>query len=150
MNIYMKNFVVSIFCAIILYYGGCSGKVSSQGTVKFPDGTPLRIGTVYLSNGLVMYQGTIQKDGTFSIGELKDGDGIPPGTYKVWIADANTIENVYDAKKENIVNRIDHIIIDPKFADKNMSDLQFKIEKGQKNQIEIVVEKPQPKFRRLE
>jgi hypothetical protein len=110
--------------------------------VKFFDGTPLGVGTVYLSNGLVMYQGAIQKDGTFSIEELKDGDGIPPGTYKVWIADANTIENVYDEKKENLIKRIDHLIIDPKFADKNTSDLQFKIDKGQKNQIEIVVEKP--------
>jgi hypothetical protein len=138
----MKNYFISIFCAIILCCGGCSEKVSSQGTVKFPDGTPLGVGTVYLSNGLVMYQGAIQKDGTFSIGELKDGDGIPPGTYKVWIADANTTENVYDAKKENIIKRIDHIIIDPKFTDKNTSNLQFMIGKGQKNQIEIVVEKP--------
>jgi hypothetical protein len=138
----MKHLFIVTFLFLILSISGCGNKVSSQGTVKFPDGTPLTKGIVFLSNEMVMYQGEIPSDGTFSIGEMKDGDGIPPGTYKVWISGANTWEDVYDEKKEKIIKRIERPVIQPKFTEKDKSGLTFTVEKGKKNRIEIEVENP--------
>lgn len=95
-----------------------------------------------MSNGMVMFQGGIRKDGRFSIGEWKDGDGIPPGEYRVWIANANKVENIYDKSGERIVRRIDKIVVDRKYESPETSGLSFEIKPDQKNQIEIVVGKP--------
>lgn len=95
-----------------------------------------------MSNGLVMFQGGLQKDGRFSIGEWKDGDGIPPGQYRVWIANANKIENVYDKTGEKIINRIEKIVIDKKYESPETSGLTFEIKPGEKNVIEIIIKKP--------
>lgn len=69
---------------LLLCLVGCgSGKVHVTGKVTFPDGTPLATGSVaFHSPGYVVY-GDIKSDGTYNVGELKDGDGIKPGSYTV-------------------------------------------------------------------
>jgi hypothetical protein len=34
--------------------------------------------------------GSIKKDGTYSAGKTKDGDGLPPGTYQVFLSEVTT------------------------------------------------------------
>lgn len=139
-------YVRSVLClgllCCILCCAGCSQKIKTHGTVKFPDGTPLEKGTVFFSNGIQMFQGEIQSNGTFKIGEIRDGDGIPPGKYKIWIS-ANTQDYVRDAVTKEITNKMmRQIVIDPKYESRETSDLTFEVKPGGSKSIDIVVEKP--------
>ena len=140
-----KENVVSVqiiaFCFVaMLVFSGCSNKIKVGGTVHFDDGTPLDVGEVYLSNGTFMFSGSIQPDGTFSLGELKDGDGIPPGNYRVWIAGANPLPPTIDEIQAGAVAA--PLKIPVKYTDRDQSGLTFEAKPGGPKTIDIVVEKP--------
>ena len=127
----------------VLCVCGCSGKVNVHGTVKYSDGSPLEKGTVCVGNDLVTFMGSIRAGGTFSLGEIRDGDGIPPGSYKVWIANANTTD--YDLDEEGrpkSTRMIEIVLIDPKYTSPATSDLTFEIKSGERKSLDIVVEAP--------
>jgi len=83
----MKNLSILL---VLLFLCGCGGDhVQVTGTVKFADGSPLTLGTVKFIGDMTQATGKI-KDGTYVLGELKPGDGIKPGQYKVVVAGAST------------------------------------------------------------
>ncbi len=89
-----------------------------------------------------MFQGELAADGTFQIGEIKDGDGVPPGNYMIWLA-ANTTDYEIDPVTEKPTGKIiRNIVIDPKFENRDTSGLSVVVERGKHEPIEIVVEKP--------
>ena len=62
---------------------GCSQKVKVSGTVTYSDtGEPVKFGMVIFNGEKEVGRGAI-KDGKYSIGLLKDGDGVLPGTYTI-------------------------------------------------------------------
>ena len=135
---------VLLFIAFaIIFTSGCSGKSSVTGTVKYPDGEPLTQGAVFFRNaaGTQMYQGALKPDGSFALGEIKDGDGIPPGDYTAWIAGANDEIYELDAEGNPTGRRINMEIIAPKFTSPETSDLSYTVGKGN-NKIDILVERP--------
>ena len=87
----MKNNVSKLVALVGVFMlvacAGCGGRVQVSGTVKFSDGTPLTYGTLNFTDGKVMCKGQIEKDGTFKMRTFKPGDGVPPGTYQVYITD---------------------------------------------------------------
>jgi len=128
----MKNFLkttnhlVGLFLLVVL--SGCSSnQVPGSGTVKYDSGEPLQNGTVVFKTGQHQYTGEIGTDGTFQLGGLKDGDGLPPGTYKVAVLGFDTNDN---------------LLVSEKFSDANRSGLSFEVKKGEKNHFEVVVAKP--------
>jgi len=74
--------------AIVLMAGCGDPKVT--GKVTFPDGTPLTIGQVMFQKEGFVGSGSIKKDGTYSAGKNKDGDGLPPGKYQVFLSEVST------------------------------------------------------------
>jgi hypothetical protein len=89
----MKNLTILFFCFIFLLCTGCSENAGVSGKITFPDGTPLTVGTVAFTNSAGFFaRGNIQPDGSYRMGRIKDGDGIPKGTYAVYILDADLIE----------------------------------------------------------
>ena len=85
------NKLVKIFALLIvastLVVGGCGGRSQVTGKVTFSDGSPLTFGTVTFANGQTICKGEIQSDGTYTMRTFKPGDGVPPGTYKIYITD---------------------------------------------------------------
>ncbi|HBT77829.1 MAG TPA: hypothetical protein DEB39_13105 [Planctomycetaceae bacterium] len=137
-----KQLLSCVLLLGVLCFVGCSGKVKMHGSVKYPDGSPLAKGTVFLSNGMQMFQGELTADGSFNIGELSDGDGIPPGSYMIWLA-ANTTDYEVDPVTEKPTGKqIKNIVIDPKFENRDTSGLSVVVEAGKSVPLEIVVEKP--------
>ena len=133
----------SFFVAFaIIFTTGCSDKVSVTGTVKYTDGEPLTQGSVFFRNtdGTHMFHGALDSSGAFALGEIRDGDGIPSGTYTAWIAGANTSDYEQDAAG-NLLGRTVSIVIDPKYESPETSGLSFEIDKS-RNRIEIEVERP--------
>ena len=81
----MRQVLYTLTLFSVLFAVGCGGTVI-QGTAKMADGTPIGQGTVFFHSGNDMYTATIRPDGTFSPGVMRDGDGIPPGVYRISVS----------------------------------------------------------------
>lgn len=129
----MKNKHITIFaCVSILFVVVCLGCSSEtfqvSGTVKFPDGTPLTTGSVIMETDSFLTQGAIAPNGSFSMGLLKDGQGIPAGNYRVAIQGVQSDENTY--------------LVAEKFMNPSRSGITFNVEEKKQNRFDITVEHP--------
>jgi hypothetical protein len=115
---------------------GCSDAVAVKGKVTFADGEPLEIGKVVFENDTKTFTGKIQKDGTFSMGQLKEGQGIPPGKYRVYVSEA-FLEEITDGVP---FPKITHLIAE-KYRSPQTSGLEYDIQK-KTTDISITIEKP--------
>jgi hypothetical protein len=121
----------------ILFVTGCGNNIKVSGKVTFPDGSPLSTGTVIFENEHNSFRGKIQKDGTFRLGHLKDGDGIIAGKYQVTIGDAVTRKLSEDRRSITSTT----FLVAEKFRLPKTSGIEYDIQKKITN-ISIVVEPP--------
>jgi len=77
-----------VVIAVIICAAGCSDKVKVSGKVTFPDGSPLTVGKVTFETESFTASGALKEDGTYTLGTLSENDGIPLGSYKVYVAGA--------------------------------------------------------------
>lgn len=77
---------------LTLACAGCfrTRNVHVTGTVKFADGTPLTIGQICFYDGYYLGRGDFDKDGRYELRMYRKNDGIPRGSYQVYIASALT------------------------------------------------------------
>ena len=122
---YVFLFIVVIVAATI----GCRGNVQSRGTVKFDDGSPLSEGVIYFSTAQNEYFSALKSDGTFSIWAVREGDGLPPGQYLVYV----TFPSILDPKDWPV---------DKKFTVPETSGWTADVQPGGKNRFEFVVTRP--------
>ena len=81
-NLFLRR-ILGVLILALLFATGCSGNVAVKGRVTYSDnGEPVQSGLVVFIGEKEMGRGAI-KNGRYSVGLLKDGDGIPPGTYTV-------------------------------------------------------------------
>ncbi|MDR1491673.1 MAG: carboxypeptidase-like regulatory domain-containing protein [Planctomycetaceae bacterium] len=109
------------------FVSGCnSGQVKGTGTVKYQSGEPVPSGMVIFSTDANQYTGEI-KNGTFTLGGVKPGSGLPLGNYKVTVqaTDAN-----------------DKLLVPIKYNAVSTSGLSYEVKQGEKNVFDIVVDKP--------
>ncbi|GHT42812.1 hypothetical protein FACS189443_6180 [Planctomycetales bacterium] len=88
LTLYMKHIALLLFAVLCL---GCSRNVHVSGTVTYEDGSPVKSGTVKFETAAYQFNGSI-KDGAYDAGVIKSGQGIPPGNYKVFLANTARIE----------------------------------------------------------
>jgi len=119
--------VTCLLLLIVLSGCGPSNQVPGGGTVKYNSGEAVTCGTVVFKTAQYQYQGEIAADGTFQLGGIKPGDGLPPGTYKVAVVG---------------LDASDQPIVAAKFSDADKSGVSFEVKKGEKNHFEVVVGKP--------
>ncbi len=68
-----------------------------SGTVTFSDdGAPLTAGTVCFSSEAGYARGSLDSQGKYVLGFDKPGDGLPQGTYKVYVTDAMVQDGTVD------------------------------------------------------
>lgn len=96
------------------------------------------IGEATVDGKLVMVQGDIEKDGSFSWGGSKAGDGALPGSYKVLVMPVSLGENELSAGKQPAV--------DSKYSKYDTSGLSSDVKDG-KNEFHVKVTKPKPKVK---
>lgn len=113
---------------------GRSGLHPVRGRVSFADGAAVPTGRVVVSYGDGKASwGTIKPDGSFSLGTLKQSDGMRAGTCRVAIKDAY-VEEEKNGEKVSVP------LVHKRFADPATSGLEFTV--PDKTVWEIVVEKP--------
>jgi len=131
LNTQMRNSLTLIlFVLAATLLSGC-GQTKVTGKVTFPDGSPLTSGTVMFEDDKHTYTATIKSDGTFNMGMLKDGEGIPPGEYRVAVL-AIDPESEFAAQPR--------FLADLKYASSRTSGITYNIQK--KTDVAITVEKP--------
>jgi hypothetical protein len=130
----MKNFIhILLFVALLLT--GCSDKEKLSGKVVFSDGQPLTTGTIYFTTDNYTARAHLRANGTYDVGSLSERDGLPAGTYKVYISGA--IENNADPTDETM-----RLLIAPEFASESKTPLTITVP-GERV-YNITVERPPP------
>lgn len=123
-----------LFFAVFLITG-CSGNVQLGGTVTYEDGTPLTVGSVVFSTNSFMASGNIDSQGKYRMGSLAVKDGLPKGTYKVYITGA----------EEELSMFLTYSLIDPKYDNYSSTPLTCDIP-APNNTFNITVPKnPKPR-----
>jgi len=115
----MKRVLTLIF--VLFLATGCGSKnVQLGGTVTFDDGTPLTVGGVVFSTESFMASGNINSQGKYVMGSYSEKDGLPKGTYKVYIAGATVEVSGRGGLSE-------WSLIDPKFGNSSSTPLTCEI-----------------------
>ncbi|MDR1925414.1 MAG: hypothetical protein LBQ66_13670 [Planctomycetaceae bacterium] len=127
-----KKFSLLIPLFVVLMFFGCGGKfVPFSGKVTTSDGQPYTKGYVIFTNGKESARGKLQADGTYKLDSLRDGDGLAPGNYQVYLS----------GFQENIGTDNEPIYqsdIDLKYDNPDTSGLSCEVKKGGK--FDFVVE----------
>ena len=133
----MKNSI--LLTLLLLIVAGCGGgKVGLSGKVVYSDDkSPVPMGVVCLETEKFLARGNIKPDGTFDVGSISEKDGLPPGTYRVYVSDARRIVG-QDKDGSDIYEQL----IDPKYTAAATSGLTINITSSTKN-FEIVVDRYQ-------
>ena len=89
--------ILALLCvATLVVAGGCGGRCKVSGKVTYKDGSPLTYGVVVFANETTQCKGEVNEDGTYEMRTFKPGDGVPPGTYKIYLS--NTTKFVESGK----------------------------------------------------
>jgi hypothetical protein len=124
----------SLLCVTLFIAAGCgrSDLHRVSGRVAFSNGDPVSTGRVVVDyNDGKGAWGLIKTDGSFSVGTLKESDGMRAGTYRVVVKDA-----MVPGEEPGTFRSIVH----PRFADPTTSGLEFTV--PDQTTWNIVVEKP--------
>jgi len=81
---------MALYSLLLVAAAGCggSGFVPVSGKVTYSDGSPLTKGRVNFQSETSNAFGVIGTDGSYTLTSVEEGDGAPPGTYKVYITGA--------------------------------------------------------------
>ena len=106
----MRHIFVTFFLAAaccLLFLSGCGNQQKLGGQVVFSDGEPLKTGTIFFSKSDFLARAHIKQDGSYDVGSFGAKDGLPPGTYKVFITGAlEAVEIQPKSDRPKIVNEM--------------------------------------------
>jgi hypothetical protein len=126
---------------LLAFASGCgSGRYPVAGRVTYEDGSPVPGGTVIgeatVNGKPVGVQGNIGKDGAFSWGTERAGDGAPAGNYRVVVMPIALGDSELGEGKRPAV--------DGKYTRFETSGITFEVKPG-RNELPITVRRPKPK-----
>jgi hypothetical protein len=118
----MKNMFFYVTLTALLIFVGChNGNVGLSGKVTYTDGTPLTVGEVCFETDTYVARGTLEKDGTYVVGSISKSDGLPKGTYRVYISGADKMVSGPDGMQ------LPESLIDEKYRKSTTSGLTIDI-----------------------
>ncbi len=118
----------ALLFAVAVVATGC-GNPKVVGKVTFADGSPLTQGTVNFTDDKILCKGTIKKDGTFEMRTLKPGDGVPPGTYKVYLTETTRFGDAIESTSLDATSAMHETVDDvpPKYSNPEQSGLTIEV-----------------------
>ena len=102
--------------------GGCSPNQRTSGKITFPDGEPLTAGTVIFAKEGFISRSFVKPDGSYDISSVKEGDGVPPGTYKVYVINAMAKVDPNDPENDAM-----KALVDAKFTSETTTPLEITV-----------------------
>ena len=116
----------------VVIISGCGSGVPLTGTVTFEDGTPLEFGTVCFRAGDSESRGDIGSGGVYRASTTKPGDGIPPGTYAVFLINTERSEMVPIPGSDGDFRDITVQTVAPKYMSPETSELTVTVDRSTK------------------
>lgn len=118
---------------------GCGGKVALhpvRGHVQAADGRRATFGTVEImaEPGGEIASGAIQRDGSFQLSTVRDGDGAVAGRHRAIIVQVIDTEHLPLEKHHHVLD------VHPRHGRYETSGLQVTVEPGKKNYVELIVD----------
>lgn len=86
---------------VFLIATGCNSNLDVSGRVTFKDGDPLPKGVVTFQSDKHVATGILDENGRYRLGSYKKNDGIPAGTYKVFISGAYVLKEPGSVEPES-------------------------------------------------
>ena len=117
----MKSLVMPCLLLCVVSVGCSQQNEQLSGTVAYEDGTPVTMGEVVFVKEMFQAIGTIQEDGTYTVGSLEVDDGLPAGTYQVYIDGAVDPGEDIDSPED------DTPLVATKFTDPSTSGLTCEV-----------------------
>ena len=134
-----------LLCLFLWCLVGCGSGNTVTGKVTFSDGEPLTVGRVMFTNDSTTAFGDINAKGEYRMGTKKAGDGVPAGTYQVYITSALVPSEKHARQDEDGNTYVPSILaIDPKFTVPSQSELTCEV--SGKRTFDISVEKPSASY----
>ena len=119
-----RFFALATAAGLLSALVGCSPNVGLGGKVTFSDdGSPLTAGTVVFKQGSQISRARLQPDGTFVVGTMRNNDGLPPGSYMVYITGAERELRPATETSDAVMESL----IDPKFTRSETSELSVEV-----------------------
>lgn len=149
----MKSSLPFVFIGAVLGITvlGCgTGNYPLKGKITYADGTPITAGMVNFASETSLSRGKIQPDGSYVVGTLKDSDGIPKGSYKVYITGAEVAMETDPSKNPSRVDAMGNPVqtmaayrklVHPKYMTASQSPIACEVP-IEKNHFDIIVEPP--------
>ena len=92
---YHRFAIPTALCLVMILLTGCGSHVKFGGRVTYSDDdSPLTGGMVCFQADGFFVRGDIDANGNYTLGTLTATDGIPKGTYQVYLTDTEKIEAV--------------------------------------------------------
>ncbi|MDR1480373.1 MAG: hypothetical protein LBJ00_15665 [Planctomycetaceae bacterium] len=118
----MKKNIFCLALMVLSVFAGCnSAKVELSGKVTYTDGTPLTVGEVCFETDTYMARGSLKADGTYTVGSFSEKDGLPKGTYRVYISGADKLVAESDGMQ------LPQSLIDEKYRQSTTSGLMVNV-----------------------
>jgi hypothetical protein len=118
---------------------GRSGLYPVKGKVVFPDGTPLTAGTVEFGpvekEAMLAPRGEIRADGTFRASTYAEGDGAPPGQYRVQVTPPEQVDPGQPRP----------LPFDRRFSSFETSGLEYTVKPGKNEFFTITIDRRPPR-----
>lgn len=136
----MKNTIICLLLAMLVASSGCGEGKQVTGKVTYGDGSPVTVGQVAFVTDTFYSYGQIKPDGTYVMGSKKANDGLPPGTYKVYLEGTTIVapEQGSDPKKAPKMVATEHVAV--KYLSPTDSGLTCEVQGN--TVFDIKVEKP--------
>ncbi|MDR1480715.1 MAG: carboxypeptidase-like regulatory domain-containing protein [Planctomycetaceae bacterium] len=128
---------IALLLVCVCFCGCGNGNQQLSGKVTFPDGSPLNVGIVCFENAETnkMARGELNENGVYVVGFESEKNGIPKGTYKVFITGAILEKGI----NEKTGLPVTEPQIAAKYSNKSTSGLTFTAD-GKTKTFDIVVE----------
>jgi hypothetical protein len=131
----------AVAALLLVFVAGCNQSLAPvRGTVTYEDGSPVTRGTVVFESKDVekpiTARGSIQPDGSYQLGTLKPGDGVPPGMYRALLA-----PQVDLSEADKPASQRTPPLFDERWSDFGTSGLEFEVKSGS-NDIPIKIARP--------
>ena len=112
---------------------GCGGNCGLKGKVVFSDDkTPLTQGEVCFVTDKDIARGPIDGNGNYVVSYIRKNDGLPRGTYRVYLTDTEINEPVPGRPAFNLIPQID-----PKYGSPDTSGLVLEVKRSMTWDIEV-------------
>lgn len=125
-------FCIGLFC-LFLPVIGCGSNCSLKGKVVFSDDkSPVTQGQVCCVSDKGIARGTIDNNGNYVIGSVGAKDGLPPGTYKIYVTTTELLEPSPGGGLPRIVPQVD-----VKYTKAETSGLEIEVKKSMTYDFEV-------------